>query len=734
MQDEVYHEDELLNVGWSYTLPWLFYPLGSATTYLRATNVNTRVKLSGANEGTASEPVVSTLTFKAARYALDGEFLGWRNFTHQLQLCLGPEGDMARWTHFAVNYDNSCELPLDFLLDIAEGTTMEFMDLYLEDGPGRMYPIPMIIENDEQNNNVLAESEYRLTRRVFSIDAVSGIEAPAAIGARPAAVRYLEKFVLQVEVQPSNTRSDSGKIYPPVAIVRYAARDTSAAAIQAVVNPASFSVDYAMSQGKIEQFIQAWDYMIIATMMAAIIVALVKMYRYAQNEGRSSSDANAGGFMVFLEGIAVGADVGSMATFFVLVGICVYWVCFFKLQATVFTMLPPDDGEVWYRFRVSVMCTVIGRVYAVLWMVWKQTSVDIFVLDWTEPKDELDEKKEGLTKGKVSCWRTLFVANEWNELQTLRITNLEVTMLLLIFLLSGIGLENGAKVDPDEHSLSKEFGETTSQLLRFGISSSIFILIEIAQVLFMKLVVYWKISNPLVDFVDLLWLSNVSMVVLNHSVGYYLHGRFSGTYVDTDAEELNKVLLQPHSEKRGFLNDDDVQTFIIFVSRELRDHCDEFQNGVHDKYQEQRSEGALDYALHGPRAAGADQKLQKLSSSVRDRFQMELTKIEQDSSRRVITPGFVALWTMIPPDTSNSETIFWKDRNSSFTEVLFYGHELSLFMLQVMLFTSVDMRLRNAAFSGPVTYFIMWVVNKLRHEWGENNLSKKSLVDKKFLI
>ena len=75
-----------------------------------------------------------------------------------------------------------------------------------------------------------------------------------------------------------------------------------------------------------------------------------------------------------------------------------------------------------------------------------------------------------------------------------------------------------------------------------------------------------------------------------------------------------------------------------------------------------------------------------------------------------------------------------KDKHKSFTDVLFYGNELSLFMMQVLVFACIDMRLHNAAFSGGITYLVMWIVGFLRNEWGENNLSQKSLIDKKFLI
>lgn len=74
------------------------------------------------------------------------------------------------------------------------------------------------------------------------------------------------------------------------------------------------------------------------------------------------------------------ADVGSGALFAVLTAISIYWVCFFKLQSGVYTLLPLDEGEVWYRFRVSVICTVVGRATTVLWMLWRQVSCALTVL------------------------------------------------------------------------------------------------------------------------------------------------------------------------------------------------------------------------------------------------------------------------------------------------------------------------------------------------------------------
>ena len=45
-------------------------------------------------------------------------------------------------------------------------------------------------------------------------------------------------------------------------------------------------------------------------------------------------------------------------------------------------------------------------------MIGEQCSVDIFLLDWENPRPSTDDI--------VSVWRMYFVANEWNELQVIR--------------------------------------------------------------------------------------------------------------------------------------------------------------------------------------------------------------------------------------------------------------------------------------------------------------------------
>jgi hypothetical protein len=48
----------------------------------------------------------------------------------------------------------------------------------------------------------------------------------------------------------------------------------------------------------------------------------------------------------------------------------------------------------------------------------KQSSIDIFVIDWERSKGKLvSSQNEKPTQASVSVWRSIFMANQWNALQ-----------------------------------------------------------------------------------------------------------------------------------------------------------------------------------------------------------------------------------------------------------------------------------------------------------------------------
>lgn len=66
---------------------------------------------------------------------------------------------------------------------------------------------------------------------------------------QPTAVRYLEKFFLEVIVQENNNRvGENGRIYPPRLTIRYTSRDPKLSGQAGVTNPAEFRVSYSMDK------------------------------------------------------------------------------------------------------------------------------------------------------------------------------------------------------------------------------------------------------------------------------------------------------------------------------------------------------------------------------------------------------------------------------------------------------------------------------------------------------
>lgn len=68
-------------------------------------------------------------------------------------------------------------------------------------------------------------------------------------------------------------------------------------------------------------------------------------------------------------------------------------------------------------------------------LIWIQTSIDIFLVDWEKPRILPNQKQNGTQKQTVSIWRSYFVANEWAEIQTKRKISLPIQLLFTVLLL-----------------------------------------------------------------------------------------------------------------------------------------------------------------------------------------------------------------------------------------------------------------------------------------------------------
>lgn len=158
------------------------------------------------------------------------------------------------------------------------------------------------------------------------------------------------------------------------------------------------------------------------------------------------------------------------------------------------------------------------QIVEVIHLIWRQSSIDIFFIDWERPRacSSMAQSRSQLTstvsdnlEQPVSIWRTYFVANEWNEIQTTRKTSLFFQLVLTVFVLKVceelvasnsnglnmviyvclcchqvIGVEHWAVADPEVHTAPPEYMEdsSASPICRFAVGVMTYLIIYLLQV------------------------------------------------------------------------------------------------------------------------------------------------------------------------------------------------------------------------------------------------------------
>jgi len=136
-----------------------------------------------------------------------------------------------------------------------------------------------------------------------------------------------------------------------------------------------------------------------------------------------------------------------------------FWMLFYKLTNRVFYMIPPNDMlEDYLPFRIAIHVAMVCQVLRMLEIIIGQSNLRLFFVDWDKARGKLQPIRKGKSMRQsqrdrdsksgqmssddavmapLSIWRTLFAANEWSELQTLRSTSLELTLFGIMAILHG---------------------------------------------------------------------------------------------------------------------------------------------------------------------------------------------------------------------------------------------------------------------------------------------------------
>uniref|UniRef100_A0A8B9MMK9 Transmembrane protein 67 n=1 Tax=Accipiter nisus TaxID=211598 RepID=A0A8B9MMK9_9AVES len=634
---------------WRHNLPWQYYgdQPGLASQVLEANHFPAIFSFKGTDKDVK-------LQFIAASFDAAGNFLKWQSVEGGiLQLCPDTQTKLNAAYAFGTTYQQSCKIPvLKILSDFANPI---FYDLFLEyngdNGQQYLWAVPVLNLNLQYSEMFVNQgsnmNNWLLTRRFFLVDALSGKEND--LGKLPRVIRIASKITISIRLVSHTQR---GTIYPPLITIAYT--DVL------VQNPETQSV-----------------------------MTVLK-------------------FLLFYAG-----DLANVF-FIITVGTGIYWLVFFKAQQFVSVLLPlPSQEE---DFVTYVACAFSLKALQFLQLLVSQLTIDIFFIDWERPKGKVLKAVEGegvikSAAAPVSIWRTYFIANEWNEIQTVRKINPLFQVLAVLFFLEVVGFSNLALMDSSSSLTrsSESFIAPWSRILRFGVSAALWLAIAFLQIIFFSVFYERFVEDKISQFVDLCCMSNISVFLLSHSCfGYYIHGRSVHGHADTNMEEMNMNLKREAENlcsQRGLLPNTDGQTFQISISRKMRLHYDR----IHETLTRKRGPARLldSSANTFEQSTRAYNTMNKFLGSFIDHVHKEMDYIVKD---KLLLERILGMEFMEPLEKS----IFYNDEGHSFSDVLYYGNETTLLIFDILFFSIVDLASQSFVLAAILTYLQQEVNFSLR--------------------
>ncbi|KFV55789.1 Meckelin, partial [Tyto alba] len=713
---------------WRHNLPWLYYgdQPGLASQVLEANLPKIRMSTLGQFHCffIFFHHQDVKLQFIAASFDAAGNFLKWQSLEGGiLQLCPDTQTKLNAAYAFGTTYQQSCKISVSkILLDFANPI---FYDLFLEyngdSGQQYLWAVPVLNLNLQYSEMFVNQgsnmNNWLLTRRFFLVDALSGKEND--LGKLPRVIRIASKITISIRLVSHTQR---GTIYPPLITVAYTDVLVQNPETQSVM--VSFSVNYEMNQSEAQ--IQT-DITLGVLGGLAVLWSLLKTAGWKRRTGSSIIDLQTVlKFLLFYAG-----DLANVF-FIITVGTGIYWLVFFKAQQFVSVLLPlPSQEE---GFVTYIACAFSLKALQFLQLLVSQLTIDIFFIDWERPKGKVLKAVEGegvirSAAAPVSIWRTYFIANEWNEIQTVRKINPLFQVLAVLFFLEVVGFSNLALMDSSSSLTrsSESYIAPWSRILRFGVSAALWLAIAFLQIIFFSVFYERFVEDKISQFVDLCCMSNISVFLLSHSCfGYYIHGRSVHGHADTNMEEMNMNLKREAENlcsQRGLLPNTDGQTFQISISRKMRLHYDRIHENLTRKHGPARLLGSSANTFE--QSTRAYNTMNKFLSSFIDHVHKEIDYIVKD---KLLLERILGMEFMEPIEKS----LFYNDEGHS--KILYYGNEATLLIFDILFFSIVDLASQSFVLAAILTYLQQEIFRFIRNTLGQKNLASKTLVDERFLI
>ncbi|BHF83111.1 Meckelin [Sparganum proliferum] len=682
---------------------------------------------------TATYASGSTINLYLGTYSLGGEFQGFQNAsaTGRLQLCKDTLAVMQAAFRFGTTYSQECEINADDLFDSAKYPPT-FYDPYIffhdqtDGGIPKLLPVPVLNTALLDSTNTLVNTQtsntnWQLTRRFFLVDNLAG--KTSLTDQVPVVVRYAQS--IKLTITPRGT-DQAGLIYPPLLTITYADLKASEYYGTGATVQASFSVVYEQTSTTSSQFIE--DLRIAMGVLAAVgfCYAVLRTWFWARRAGVLSLDA-----VLVFKLLAYSASAFANAFFIAIFGIAFYQLVMYKNQGIFMLTLPSDDTFLLSYLASATVLKFIDLVH----IFAMQCTVDIYFIDWERPTQStattqptstyFNPPKEQLEKGdllsgrvpdveiqkptnmpissgvggtEVPIWRTVLVANEWNEIQACRKTCPTFTIFVGMLILGVIGIENIASRDPFVSLSSNPLGYSSpsNPVFRLALIIVVFGFLGFFEIAFRVLIWERFFADNLRNFADLCSVVNISVFVLaQRNFGYYIHGHSPAGRADVNLPGIVSILSSAQCDaipRRGISPESDDHTYLMALPA-----------GLHSSL-----ERLLAPTRNPAGAVNASSFLTYETGQAINRFLMSFISRDYPNGLHYRIVRRKPLENILDGefDDTSLEGLFYVDEGNSFGNVLFYGNELSLFIFDTLLFALIDHLSNSLILSGVLTWAV----------------------------
>ncbi|XP_016977547.1 meckelin [Drosophila rhopaloa] len=681
--------------------PFLFYKKGRVTKDL----LSKTLQMADRKE----------LRLFSTTFSLDGGLKRWGAFhLEMLNLCPQPAPNLL----LALPKKDSevfCHLTLDRLIDLASRKANdEFLTVYLNFSSNWQYllhQLPVLIENLTPENQRPQPEEWQLVKR-FQLISVS----PRDNRLHQTLPRYEDGHKLQlynslryaedIEVYYTLDKDHPDRVGLPLIRLRYRR-------IEMGSGNASLSQPYPFRlRISYEQLKRGWDWLVleVALPLLLLLALAAAVFRLQNLRRRRKSDlCQMSSLLEFLLQLAGNVAYALLATALLLL----------LLQASNPRLL---------KFLLYPAC-VLQLVFLGV-QLWRSSQLELFLIDWERPRSSCEGQRLNLdssslcssvrtfvAESSVSAWRVLFTANAWIRLS---VSQKYSTLGQVFVVIAGYQfLER----------FTGDFG------LRCCLIAALYLVTYLVQIIGHHLLM----ANPLQKFIDLCSLANISLFSLTEpGFGYYIHGRSPHGFADTDMSSMILQLqrTQTMSGRRGLLMDSDKQAYIILPPRSLHIYLERLLLPFQRSLNGSLSQTLLYQKDIVPSIDGQMERTSIAYASVNRFFCAFIDHAIKDMDYIIKEKSFMEQLLNCEIDnyiTENKGT-FYIDDSFSFSRVLLLGNHLHICVLELLLLLSIFLMTSSLLIAAAAACVLNILLRQVFRHWVRRNVSRKTLIDERFLL